>query len=176
MKVIKDVHGSEAASHPLIIGKTKVYIHTNVRPVQIEDPITKDIYTDWVYDEKQYTLSEYEIFKMAVEKTKELMNKELDEGIFYEGKYYTITLEKQNLLASQLSAWMMNAQQGIHMPLTWNATGEACTEWSFDDLLKLSTAIAEHVAPIIKHQQDLEVEIRNANTVEEIWAVVENLD
>lgn len=166
MEFIKDVKGDENASKSLVIGKSLILIHTNVR--QEEDC--------WVYDEKQYTPFEYECFLRAIDYTKHIMNKELDKGLFYEGKYYTVTLEKQSLLSSQLGVYTMNSQFGIKAPLTWNATGEACTEWTFTELLQLSNAIALHVAPIIKKQQDQEVKIREANSIEEIQDILDNLN
>lgn len=59
---VKDVHGSEAASAPLIVGLSTVYVHTNIRKIPMVNPMTQEEIPDqfeWVYDEKQYDKDEY---------------------------------------------------------------------------------------------------------------------
>lgn len=67
MKKINNVIGSYEASSPLIVGKTTVYVHTNI--VKIEDEKQPNLY---VYDEVQYTKDEY--IKLLSEKNDELDN------------------------------------------------------------------------------------------------------
>jgi hypothetical protein len=60
MKLYKNVHGSKEASRPIIVDKTTVYVHSNVKEETITDEITGDTYTEYVYDEVQYTRQEWE--------------------------------------------------------------------------------------------------------------------
>ena len=60
MKQILNVTGSKESSLPLIIGKDTVYIHTNIKEVTIDNNIM------YQYDEIQYTLEEYEVFKNKI--------------------------------------------------------------------------------------------------------------
>jgi hypothetical protein len=60
MKLYKNVHGSKQASRPIIVDKTTVYVHSNVKEETITDEITGDTRTEYVYDEIQYTRQEWE--------------------------------------------------------------------------------------------------------------------
>ena len=57
MKFIENVHGSEASAKPLIVGKTTVYVHTNIHTETVIDEMGE--HTEWVYDEAQYTKNEW---------------------------------------------------------------------------------------------------------------------
>lgn len=57
MKEIKNVQGSLQQAQPLIVGKTTVYVHTNI--VQAKDGDGNVIDDLYVYDEIQYTKDEY---------------------------------------------------------------------------------------------------------------------
>lgn len=52
------VHGSKEASAPLIIGKTTVYVHTDVEEYQ-QTMESGETYTGYKYHEIQYTKDEY---------------------------------------------------------------------------------------------------------------------
>ena len=57
MKKLKDVIGSKEASKELIIGKDTVYIHSNIRPYEVDKKEDKsELY---IYDEVQLSLHEY---------------------------------------------------------------------------------------------------------------------
>lgn len=72
MKEIKNVHGSSQQAKPLIIGKTTVYVHSNIVQATNEDGnVIDDLY---VYDEIQYTKDEY--IKVMADKN-ETLEKEL---------------------------------------------------------------------------------------------------
>lgn len=58
MKFIPNVKGSKAQAVPLIVGVDTVYVHTNIREIQIEEP-NGEIRIEYEYDEKQYTKDEY---------------------------------------------------------------------------------------------------------------------
>ena len=60
MKLYKNVHGSKQASRPIIVDKTTVYVHSNVKEETITDEISGDTRTEYVYDEVQYTRQEWE--------------------------------------------------------------------------------------------------------------------
>ena len=72
MKEIKNVQGSSQQAQPLIIGKTTVYVHSNIVQATDEDGnVIDDLY---VYDEVQYTKDEY--IKVMADKN-ETLEKEL---------------------------------------------------------------------------------------------------
>lgn len=91
--------------------------------------------------------------------------------MFTDGKYYSVTEEKQTLLNSNLASYERASKAGYTYPLKWNATGEECTEWLYSDLLALSLAIAGYVAPKVAIQQAAEVTIKACNSLAELEAV-----
>ena len=96
--------------------------------------------------------------------------------LYSDGKYYSVTEEKQSLLNSNIASYERAEALGIEYPLKWNSTGEECCLWAYDDLVTLSLAIAGYVAPKVSKQQYLEVQIRNCETVEELDAIVIDYD
>ena len=56
MKELKNVQGSKEQAKPLIVGKTTVYVHTNIQQLKDENGNLTDMYS---YDEVQYTKDEY---------------------------------------------------------------------------------------------------------------------
>ena len=91
--------------------------------------------------------------------------------LWSDGKYYSVTAEKQALLNNAIAVYQIGVQAGQTPELTWNATTEECTEWEFADLCALALAIAAYVKPLVAHQQALEVMIRAAGTAEEVQAI-----
>lgn len=91
---------------------------------------------------------------------------------YTDGKYYSVTAEKQSLLNSNLASYERAASVGIPYPLKWNAHGEECVEWTYEALVGLSLAIAAYVAPKVSLQQALEIEINACETAEQVNAVV----
>lgn len=94
--------------------------------------------------------------------------------LYTDGKYYSVTAEKQSLLNGNLSSYerAQGANPSIKYPLRWNATGEECTEWEYEDLVSLSLAIAAYVAPKVAEQQAIEIAINACSTIEELNGVV----
>ena len=94
--------------------------------------------------------------------------------LYTDGKYYSVTAEKQSLLNGNLSSYerAQGASPSINYPLKWNATGEECTEWEYEDLVGLSLAIAAYVAPKVAEQQAIEIAINACSTIEELNGVV----
>ena len=95
---------------------------------------------------------------------------------FTDGKYYSVTEEKQSLLNSNLASYERATNNGIEYPLKWNSTGDECVEWSYQDLLALSLAIAAYVSPKVAIQQSIEVAINAATTKGEIDEIEINYD
>lgn len=87
---------------------------------------------------------------------------------YKEGRYYNVTMEKQNLLLSNISTYQMSSQLGISCPLTWNDTGEECELWTIEQLIQLSMEIRNYVAPLVSLQQYMEVNIKKCETNEEL--------
>ena len=94
--------------------------------------------------------------------------------LYTDGKYYSVTAEKQSLLNGNLSSYerAQGASPSVKYPLRWNATGEECTEWEYEDLVGLSLAIAAYVAPKVAEQQAIEIAINACSTIEELNGVV----
>lgn len=88
--------------------------------------------------------------------------------LWIDGKRYSITEEKQTLLMSNIASYQIEIQFDPEAELTWNATGEACEQWSFEALCALSVSIAQYVRPLVSYQQKREIEIRKAMTLEEL--------
>ena len=94
--------------------------------------------------------------------------------LYTDGKYYSVTAEKQSLLNGNLSSYerAQGASPSVKYPLRWNATGEECTEWEYEDLVGLSLAIAAYVAPKVAEQQAIEIAINACSTIDELNGVV----
>ena len=92
------------------------------------------------------------------------------------GKYYSITSQKQQWLTSKLFAATTAQSLGQPYDLKWNDTNEICTEWELSDLWALSQQIDARVSALVTYQQAKEVELRNTNTLEELLAVEVDFD
>lgn len=96
---------------------------------------------------------------------------------FTDGKFYSVTAEKQALLNNALAVYQLKLHAGFENPeLKWNATGEECVEWTIESLTALALAIANYVEPLIAKQQSLEVQIKNAETLEELEGIEINYE
>ena len=93
-----------------------------------------------------------------------------------DGEYYAITAEKQNQLTSKIMAATMAQTMSTDYTLTWNSTGEVCKEWTLPDLYALAFAIDARVTALVTYQQTKEVEMRNAESIEELDAIVVDYD
>lgn len=96
--------------------------------------------------------------------------------LYSDGKYYSVTEEKQSLLNSNIASYERAKALGIEYPLKWNSTGEECTEWTYESLVTLSLTIAAYVAPKVSHQQSLEIQIKACEAAEELDKVVISYD
>lgn len=95
---------------------------------------------------------------------------------YTDGKYYSVTEEKQSLLNNNLTSFERAEVAGVPYPLKWNASGEECVEWEYADLVTLSLAIAAYVAPKVAAQQAVEIAINACTTAEELANVVIDYD
>lgn len=96
--------------------------------------------------------------------------------LWTDGEYYAITAEKQNQLTSKIMAATMAQTMSTDYTLTWNSTGEVCKEWTLQELMALAFAIDARVTALVTYQQTKEVEMRNAETMEELEAITVNYD
>ena len=96
--------------------------------------------------------------------------------LFTDGKYYSVTEEKQALLNGNLASYERATKAGIEYPLKWNSTGAECELWDYNDLLVLSLSIAAYVAPKVAKQQTIEIAIKGCESVEEIESIVIDYD
>lgn len=96
--------------------------------------------------------------------------------LFTDGKYYSVTEEKQALLNGNLASYERATELGVEYPLKWNATGSECESWNYNDLLLLSLSIAAYVAPKVAIQQSIEIAIKDCDTIEEIESIIIDYD
>ena len=88
-----------------------------------------------------------------------------------DGKYYSVTQEKQSLLTSNIATYQIEVQTNPDAVITWNDTGEVCTEWDINELCALAVAIKNYVKPLITHQQELEVQIKACEKLADVEAI-----
>ena len=96
--------------------------------------------------------------------------------LYTDGKYYSVTAEKQSLLNGNLASYERAKTVNVEYPLKWNSTGSECTPWDYTDLLTLSLTIAGYVAPKVSKQQAIELQIKACETIEEVNEIVINYD
>lgn len=92
--------------------------------------------------------------------------------LWKDGKYYSVTQEKQALLTSNIATYQIEIQSNPGAVITWNATGEECVEWDINELCALAVAIKDYVKPMVTHQQSLEIQINACTTIPEVEAIV----
>ena len=95
---------------------------------------------------------------------------------YEDGRYYTVTQEKQQQLTSKLFMATTKALNKEVYTLTWNDTGNICEEWTLEELTQLSEEIYDFVTNKVTKQQHMEVAIRNATTLEELESIVINYE
>lgn len=141
----------------------------------IEDSVSNYIeITDEEYEEEieeeivttvkdKLMIAKEELIKRSKTKLKNILK---NSPVFYEGKYYTCTLEKQNILYNRIKLYEIREDK--QEKILWNAMGEEYIEWDYQDILKLACAIENHVTKLVKEQQKEEVEINKCATMEEL--------
>lgn len=82
---------------------------------------------------------------------------------------YSITSVKQTLLTKEIMMCQFALNSNLEYNASWNATGEEYTyDWTIDELMQLAYEITSFVKPYISKQQNIEQQIKNCETVEEI--------
>ena len=95
---------------------------------------------------------------------------------YSEGRYYTVTSEKQRQLTSKMAMYNIYTQQDKEYDLLrWNDTGNVCEPWTIEELTQLSMEIDAYITPLVSKQQSYEVAIKNASTEDEINDIVFSL-
>lgn len=140
-------------TYPRIEGNT--IILSNTAPVEPTEPPLSDVQARRITESKT-ALAEY---------------LESHPLTWTDGKQYSVTEDKQALLTGNLAAYQLAVTLGQTAELTWNATGEECTVWTFENLAMLAIAIKAYVKPLVAYQQKVEIEIRACTTVEDVEAV-----
>lgn len=110
--------------------------------------------------------------KVAASKTDLEAYLEANPMTWTDGNQYSVTEKKQNLLTSQLGLYQIAVTAGQPYTLEWNAIGEECVEWSYENLVALALSISAYVKPLISYQRAKEVEIMACETVEELDAII----
>lgn len=113
-----------------------------------------------------------------IEMSKMMLAEWLDNNpmLYTDGKYYSVTAEKQSLLNGNLASYERAKAVNVEYPLKWNSTGSECESWGYTDLLTLSLTIAGYVAPKVSKQQELELQIKACTTVNEVNEIEINYD
>lgn len=129
-----------------------------------------------IENEGIYTLEQLKqkkIYQSKIELEKYLQNNPLK---WIDGKFYSITSEKQQWLTSKLFAATVAKQNNQGYTLTWNDSGDICKEWELEDLWNLAFAIDERVTKLVTYQQQKEIEINNCQTQEELDSIIIDYD
>lgn len=133
----------------------------------------KDIqrYIKYTPEELSQKVERYKDFR--INESKESLSAYLaSHPLFWsDGKYYSVTSEKQSLLTSNLALYQISAAAGMPFKLTWNSTGDECVEWTYENLAALALGIGTYVKPFVSHQQELELAIKACTTMEEVDAI-----
>lgn len=85
---------------------------------------------------------------------------------------YTVTSDKQTLMANNYLTYTIGKEVNGKSILTWNATGKECEVWTEEEYLQLLLEISEYVKPLISLQQKYEVQINNCRTQEELDDII----
>lgn len=94
------------------------------------------------------------------------MTSSVHEGI---PQLYNVTSKKQGELDRFIATVERAVKLGGEQPtISWNATGNRCEPWTFDELELLSIEILQYVYPFKVKQQDLEILIKACQTIEEV--------
>jgi len=110
----------------------------------------------------------------AIMTTKAMLSDALETPITVQDGNYSVTMEKQQLLATQLAMFMMNSQAGIPYELKWNQTGQECMPWTFEQMIVLANVIDSYVKPLVSAQRSAEMALIQATTRDEIQDVMES--
>lgn len=84
---------------------------------------------------------------------------------------YSVTEEKQQLMALNYNTYQIKKAAGIEAVLTWNESGEECEVWTEAEYVQLIIEIEAYVKPLVSTQQTYEKQIQASSTLKEVDAV-----
>lgn len=118
--------------------------------------------------------------EQAITQTKDWLKRELDIPMqWIDGKYYSITEEKQRFLNARLTVGLLKMTLEGKDPndiyLAWNESGEEHEPWGYLKLCALAEAIDKYIEQFVIKQQAAEKQINEANTYEEVKTIVQKL-
>lgn len=160
------------------------YIEGGIDVPDIPD-VVKACPAKWVYKDGGFapnpnysTINIDEVKASKIAESKDKLAEWLEDNpmLYTDGKYYSVTAEKQSLLNGNLASYERAKTVNVEYPLKWNSTGSECTPWDYTDLLTLSLTIAGYVAPKVSKQQEIELQIKACTTVDELNEIVINYD
>lgn len=155
-----------------VIGTTDETLYLKTEEMEYFDIIIEDKeIVDIMPKEKPIDLDEYRQNKIS--QSKQRLAEFLENNpLLYNNEYYSVTQEKQSLLTSAIAAYQLKVQAGIPAVLKWNTTGDVCREFTMEEITGLVVAITEYVQPRVERQQEIEVQINNCTTIEELDNIV----
>lgn len=89
---------------------------------------------------------------------------------------YSITYEKQNLMMSHYTTYILEKNLGLNPVLKWNSTGAECEEWTENEFVQLILEVKAYVEPLVSLQQYYETQIKNCTTQEELDTIIIEYD
>lgn len=84
---------------------------------------------------------------------------------------YSVTEDKQQLMALNYTTYQIKKNAGLEAVLTWNETGKECEVWTEEEFIQLILEIEAYVKPLVSAQQSMEMKIQEAKTIQEVDAV-----
>lgn len=138
--------------------------------------IHKEEEIDNIQLDENLEIAKKELIKLSKEKLSDhLENNPLFSTVKYEdGRYYNVTLEKQNLLLSNIVTYQLSEQSGLRFSPIWNSVGEMSEPWTLNEMLRLSLEIKDYVNPLVQLQQAIEIKIKECKSIEELKEI--NMD
>lgn len=118
--------------------------------------------------------------KKKIEESKYNLSVFLNENPLYSfshnnnAAYYTVTLEKQILLASKITNYKMQEEIGLNPTILWNATGQELEPWTIEECVTLLNEMINYVTPYIQKQQEIEIKINNSTNYENVLDIIIN--
>lgn len=114
------------------------------------------------YEEDIFSFNLGELQQYIADQTKILLKDFLEENpLLFKGKYYNVSSESQNHLASIIKAAEMAKNLNIFYQPQWNAVNEARTNYDLKTLQELFIKIQEYVGQFVIQQQKMEQKIFN---------------
>ena len=158
------------------LGGTVDAYRITLKAAEIEEMVKK-------LDEKVFPVVDYgkmsidEFQDVYIQKTKEVLNTYLLlhplTSSVHGGKLgvYSVTKDKQDLMASNYLTYSLKKQIDPNAVLTWNQSGKECEVWTEPEFVQLILEVEQYVKPLVSHQQALESKIRSLTDKTEIMKV-----